>query len=90
MASLKKQGLKNGVSDIVIALPLHGYSGAYLELKRGKKEVRDIGDAQKAWLTRMGDVGYYAAIAAGIDEAIEHVTRYVRGVQAPPLPWTVV
>lgn len=88
VASLKKQGMKKGVSDIVIALPVDPYHGAYLELKRGPREVTAMGDEQKAWLTRMRDVGYYAAVAAGLEDAILHVRQYISGVKAPALPWT--
>lgn len=88
MASLKKQGLRPGVSDIVIAYPVTPYHGAYLELKRGPREVTAMGDEQKLWLTRMRDVGYYAAVAAGLEDAILHVRQYISGVKAGPFPWT--
>lgn len=87
ISSLKRQGLKSGVSDLVIALPLGSYHGAYLELKRGAKEVGATNEDQKAWLNRMRDVGYYAGVAASVEEGIAHIQRYVGRMPAPPLPW---
>lgn len=73
--ALKSQGLRPGVSDVVIALPRGQYHGAYIELKREKKSK--VGDDQKIWLARVEAVGYYAALACGLDEAISHVRTYI-------------
>jgi hypothetical protein len=77
MNALKKQGFKTGVSDIVIAIPLHGFHGAYIELKRDKRSP--IKDEQIVWRERMKNVGYYATIAVGLDEALEAVRKYWSG-----------
>lgn len=87
MSSLKRQGFRNGVSDIVIALPMGQYHGAYLELKRGEKEVRAMADDQRHWLERMARVGYYAGVASCFEEAVDHMHRYVRKQPMPALPW---
>lgn len=62
IASMKRQGMKDGVSDIVIAFPFGMYHGAFLELKSesGKPTV-----AQSAWIELMESAGYYARIAFG-------------------------
>lgn len=77
MNALKKQGFKNGVSDIVIAFPLHGYHGAYIELKRDKRSP--ISDDQTTWQSRMKTAGYFTAIAVGLDEALAAVRTYWSG-----------
>jgi VRR-NUC domain. len=77
MNALKKQGFKPGVSDIVIAFPLHGYHGAYIELKRDKRSP--IRDEQITWRARMKTAGYFAEIVVGQDEAFDAVRRYWSG-----------
>ncbi len=77
MNSMKRQGLKTGVSDIVIALPLDGFHGAYIEVKRNAKSP--ISDEQKAWSALMKSVGYYTRIVAGQDALFAAITDYWRG-----------
>lgn len=77
MNALKKQGFKKGVSDIVIAFPLHQYHGAYIELKRDKRSP--IADEQITWRERMKSAGYFAEIAIGQDEAFDAIRRYWSG-----------
>lgn len=84
ISSLKAKGFRNGVSDIVIALPIGKFHGAYIELKRDTKSVRRPDQIQ--WLTLMRSVGYYAALAFGLDEAITRVQEFLLGKDPPPLP----
>lgn len=77
MASLKKQGLKVGVSDIVIALPLDGFHGAFIEVKRDKKSKPT--QEQKDWVALMQLTGYYAKITYGFDETRDAILDYWRG-----------
>lgn len=74
MNSMKKQGLKVGVSDIVIALPLGIYHGAYVEVKREKGSV--ISDEQRNWLALMSSVGYFTHLALGTDQVLAAITAY--------------
>ena len=77
MNAMKAQGLKPGVSDICIALPVGRWHGAYIEMKRDRKSK--VTDEQKEWLTLMASVGYYTGIAPGLDSAIEHTKTYLKG-----------
>jgi hypothetical protein len=77
MDFMKAQGLKTGVSDIVIALPVGRWPGAYLELKRNAKSK--VSDAQRNWLTLMARAGYYTGIAPGFESAVEHTKTYLKG-----------
>lgn len=81
MAALKRQGFKPGVSDICLALPLHGRPGAYIELKRDRSSRATA--AQQDWVDLMKLVGYYAAIAVGFEEAQACIIGYLRG-DSPP------
>jgi hypothetical protein len=77
MAALKKQGLKTGVSDIVIAYPLGGFHGAFIEVKRDKSSK--VSQDQKDWVTLMKDAGYSAKVTAGLDATRAAILDYWRG-----------
>ncbi len=86
MANLKAQGLRTGVSDLVIAYPVYGYHGAYIEMKRvreayaGPAAIRAaVRPEQITWLARMRSVGYWVAVAYGAEEFKGCVGKYLRG-----------
>ncbi len=99
MASLKAQGLKPGVSDIVIAYPVElndrqyiGSHGAYIELKRvveaypGPAALKSaVRPEQLEWLELMESVGYWVAIAYGREDFKELVNSYLRSETHRPL-----
>ena len=79
-ARLKKQGVKAGVSDIFIALPIGRYSGLFMELKRpmvknSPKPV--VSDNQKIWLKRSLHAGYYSCVCYGFDDAVKVIEDYL-------------
>ena len=76
MASLKRTGLKPGVSDVMMAFPVFPFHGMFLEIKRGNEKPTD---EQQIWLDRMHDRGYYAVCAHGLDDAIRHTKVYCDG-----------
>lgn len=78
MQSLKKQGFKVGVSDIVIPFPTASHHGLYLELKRDKTSV--VSTAQKDWRLMMRRLDYRAEIAVGFDAARAIIEDYLRGM----------
>jgi hypothetical protein len=83
--SLRGQGFKTGVSDLVIAYPLHGWHGAFIELKKDKKSR--IEDDQKVWLKRMRACGYFTELCIGLDAGIEAIQRYLAGHKPLGFPW---
>lgn len=102
MASLKAQGFKNGVSDIVIAYPVRKdlvdssiefYHGAYIELKRDREAYKGpaairsaVRDEQLAWLKLMRSAGYWVGVAYGLEEFKQAVESFLAGEEPPPLP----
>lgn len=77
-AKFKRRGLKPGVPDITLAYPSYkGYHGLYLELKRkgGKKRVTA---QQMEWIIKLRNVGYYANIAEGCDDAWMQLMNYLQ------------
>ena len=97
MASLKAQGFRPGVSDLVVALPMNGYSGAYIELKKepesygGPKAIKSrrtaIRPEQRDWLELMFNHGYWASIAWGTEDFKRLVGLFLAGESPPPLDW---
>lgn len=75
--SLQLQGVKAGVSDYLLALPSHHYHGAWIELKRNEKRATVTAE-QITWIYRMREVGYFADVAYGADEAFRMLTNYLQ------------
>jgi len=75
-ASLKAQGVKAGVPDILIFTPPPSgmFQGLALELKRpqgfGKARGR-VSAHQRVWLEELRAIGWRAEVAYGYDHAIE-------------------
>lgn len=76
-ARLKAQGLRSGVPDVMIALPLYGRPGLFIEMKRPKGGT--VTDKQKDWLDRLKRAGYATAVAHGFEQAQAIVERYMEG-----------
>jgi len=74
---MKAQGVRAGVSDLVIAVPRGGYHGLYLELKATPPHDSALSPLQREWLAQMESAGYCAALARGIDEARAVITEYM-------------
>lgn len=71
----KRLGVRKGVSDFFIPLPVKSYHGLWIELKRisGSKVSKE----QKDWLELMQSLDYKAEIAYGAGHAIDIVKRYM-------------
>lgn len=94
MASLKAQGFRPGVSDLVIAFPVGDSHGAYIELKRDKDSyggpaavASAIRKEQKGWLRLMESVGYWVGVAYGLEEFKSLVRSYLAGETQPEPPF---
>lgn len=89
--NMRRQGMKKGIPDVTIALPLHEYSGAFIELKRDAKQIQpsNIQDEQRDWLTRLREVGYFVEMVVGLEGACAAVGRYMQGLKPAPFPWEV-
>ncbi|MDI5886077.1 VRR-NUC domain-containing protein [Cobetia amphilecti] len=68
-ADLKAQGVRAGVSDLVIASARGGWHGLYLEFKATPPHDAALAGSQREWLARMEERGYLAVLAKGVEEA---------------------
>lgn len=71
----KLMGVKAGVSDFFLPLPLGGYHGMWLELKRveGGKVSRE----QQDWLNLMQELGYFVTVCYGFEDAVSKIRSYL-------------
>jgi len=83
MKKLKREGFKNGVSDLFIAVPRqtkHGDKcGLWLEMKDAGKTRCSVSDEQQAHLDLMISMGYEGIWAAGSDIAMAAIKVYMNG-----------
>lgn len=76
---LKKMGVKKGVSDFFLALPVGGKAGLWIELKIGKGK---LSQEQASFIQRKLARGYEALAVWGEDAAKAVIQTYLnRGVK---------
>lgn len=71
----KLMGVKAGVSDFFLPLPLSGYHGMWIELKA--KEGGRVSREQKNWLDLMQELGYFVSVCYGFDDAVSTIRSYL-------------
>ena len=74
-AILKAEGVKAGVSDLFLAVPMGGFCGLWIEMKIKPNKPTE---SQIAWITRMAGVGYAAIVCWSWDEAREAIITYLK------------
>ncbi len=72
---LKRMGVKRGVPDFFLALPLNGKAGLWIELKVGNNKPSK---EQQAFLERKAARGYEVACVWGTDAAREVISTYLK------------
>lgn len=72
--TLKRMGVKKGVADFFLAIPLSGYAGFWLELKIGKNKVTP---EQEEFLKRKTERGYLCSACWGSEAAQELIYTYL-------------
>lgn len=74
-ASLKAEGVKPAVSDIFLPVPLWGWHGFYIEMKRPGEKARP--DQQK-FIEDMRARGYAAMVCDHWEKARDAILQYYR------------
>ena len=74
---LKREGWRNGVSDLFLAIPKGGYHGLWLEMKDHDKTKRSVSKEQWDHLDLMKNQGYFASWAAGAEKAMSIIEEYM-------------
>lgn len=74
-AMLKAEGVKSGISDMMLACPRGAYHGLFIELK--KRDGGKVSTAQQDWINRLNQAGYLATVAHGAKEAVDIIINYL-------------
>lgn len=85
-AKLKREGLRSGIPDLVLAVPRTIAPGLYIEMK---VKGNTTSDSQDEVITYLRKVGYIVEVCYGATEAMEAIRRYlvlVPIVRAPDCP----
>lgn len=73
-----------GVSDLFLALPLHGFHGLWIEMKPPIGIRSRVTKSQSDWLERMISIGYAGYICYGWDQAKDTIEFYLSGPSNEP------
>ena len=73
-ARLKAQGVKAGVPDLFLPVPMHDTPGLYIEMKFGKNTTSK---QQEWWIEQLQKHGYAVHVCWGADEAIAIIAAYM-------------
>ena len=76
-AEMKRQGVKAGVSDIVLPMARGGWFGLFLEFKGAPPNDARVSPEQNAFLVRIEQQGYYATVCRGVDDALRIIEWYL-------------
>ncbi|MGE4534672.1 VRR-NUC domain-containing protein [Halomonas sp.] len=75
-SDLKKQGVRSGVSDLVVMDARGGWFGLYLEFKATPPHHAALQGSQREWLEMAEALGYCAVLARGLEEAKDVLRAY--------------
>lgn len=73
-ANLKRQGVRAGVSDLILLFPRGGHGALLIEMKYGKGRQRK---SQKDWQQVTEAAGYRYVICRSLDEFMGEVRNYL-------------
>lgn len=76
-ARFKAMGVKAGVPDLCLPVPIGGYHGLYIEMKR--REGGRLSRDQREWIDGLRENGYSVWRCDGHREAIGVLEAYLRG-----------
>lgn len=80
-AIFKRLGVKAGVSDLFLPIPVGGQPGLWLEMKPPKKYKSRVSESQDVWLKRMLKQGYAAFVCYGWEDARERILEYLGEIE---------
>lgn len=74
---MRREGVRAGVPDLMLAIPSGSWHGLYMEMKRRDKRLSRVSPEQKEWLGRLRCMGYRVEVCYGADEAITLIREYL-------------
>lgn len=73
-ANLRRQGVKPGVPDLFLPVPVGGEHGLYIEMKFGSNKPTK---EQREWLKQLNFNGFRTRVCYSADEAIREIRDYM-------------
>ena len=70
----RQLGVKSGVPDLMLPIPLNGFHGLFIEMKT---KTGRASPQQKKWIHALNELGYKAVVARGWEEARDIITEYL-------------
>ena len=71
----RQMGVKSGVPDLMLPVPMNGYHGLFIEMKT---KTGRISPQQRRWLDMLNAVGYLAVVAYGWEDARCKISDYLQ------------
>lgn len=86
---LKAEGVKRGVSDLFLSVPVGDFHGLYIEMKRPEDKARDqrkgeLSEEQRSWLDDMAGLGYKTEVCFTAGQAWKVTMAYIAPLYAAP------
>jgi hypothetical protein len=75
-ATLKKMGMRKGVPDLCIPVPVGRHHGLFIEMKYNRNKTSP---EQDRWLELLNEHGYIASVCWGFEEARQEIKDYLEG-----------
>lgn len=70
----RQMGMRKGVPDLMLPIPMHGYHGLFIEMK--KKGGR-LSQEQENWIKALETFGYKAVVCIGWEAARDELEDYL-------------
>lgn len=71
----RQMGMKKGVPDLMLPIPMHGYHGLFIEMKAAGGR---LSNEQKCWLKALDTFGYKTAVCVGWEAAKNELEGYMK------------
>lgn len=75
----RQMGIRKGVPDLFLPVPMQGYHGLFIEMKSPKGR---LSHEQGQWLKALNTFGYRVAVCKSFDEAKNELEEYMRDGKA--------
>ena len=74
IARNRQMGCRKGVPDLMLPVPMHGFHGLFIEMKKPGGRLDEM---QKRWLKALEQFGYKAICCKGWEEAKDALQGYM-------------
>lgn len=76
-ARLKAEGVRAGIPDLFLAVPMGGHGGLFIEMK--KSHGGRVSEAQTVCIGQLERMGYRVAVCHGWERAREQIENFLKG-----------